>query len=201
MIEVNLLAKKKRKPIQIPFAAIFFVIGLVAIGVLFYLGTLHIRDFVGVEEVREEVKQLQVRINAESSKIQRKDRLVQDKSRIQNRISRLKQLSGASLLQWSHLYSDLTSVVPNTTVWLTSFRVDADRRVQITGYSCGQDAPKARGAPTQLTKGIQDFMQELQDHPNFHDITLIGATKAKFEKEDVWRFDLSCRVTRDLGRI
>lgn len=197
MIRINLLSVKRRKPIQIPFAAIFFVIGLAGALAGFYAGTIAIEGL--NDEIVQQRQELKDEIAREQSKLDIKDRLRQDKGKIEADISRLKQLSGATLLQWSQAFSNLTSVVPEKTVWITNMRIDSDRRVAITAYSCnegGADEPKTGG---QLTKGIQQFIQGLQGHEHFEEVFLTNATKNIYEKMPVWRFEVNCRIKRDLG--
>lgn len=196
MINVNLLTQKKRKPIQIPFAFIFFLIGLAGIGAGFFVGTQAI-DGMNDDLLRER-DNLQVEITREQSKLNDKDRLRQQQNRIRSQINRLEQLSGASLLQWSEIFSNLTAVVPEGRVWITNLRIDSDRRVQITGYSCNKDGEEET-SDTQLTRGIQEFIQRLQNHSHFEDVFLTSAAKNTYEKMPVWRFDVTCRVRRNLS--
>lgn len=196
MIKINLLTVKRRKPIQIPFAAIFFVIGLACIGAAFYIGTLSVQGW--NDELRNELAKLKDEVRAGQSNLDTRDSLRQQKNQISAQINRLKQLSGATLLQWSQVFSDLTSVVPEKTVWLTNLRIDSDRRVQISGYSCSKDADgNKKGA--KLTEGIQQFIQQIQGHEHFEDVFLNSAQKNIYEKKPVWRFEITCRIKRDLG--
>jgi Tfp pilus assembly protein PilN len=196
MIRINLLTVKRRKPIQIPFAAIFFIIGLIGIGGAFYGGTIYIQGW--NDELRNELTELKDEINRGQSKLDIKDSLRQQKSQITTQINRLKQLSGATLLQWSQVFSNLTSVVPEKTVWITNLRIDSDRRVQLSGYSCSEDGDgEKKGA--KLTEGIQKFIQQIQGHEHFEDVFLTSAQKNIYEKKPVWRFEINCRIKRDLG--
>ncbi|MGM0598371.1 MAG: PilN domain-containing protein [Candidatus Rifleibacteriota bacterium] len=196
MIRVNLLTVKRRKPIQIPFAAIFFVIGLIGIGGGFYAGTLAIKDW--NKPLIEEKNELKDEIAREQSKLDIKDSLRQQKNQLNSQINRLEQLSGANLLQWSQVFSDLTNVVPNDTVWITNLRIDSDRRVQIAGYSCsGEDNGDQKGA--KLTRGIQEFIRQIQGHEHFNEVFLNSATKNVYEKKPVWRFEINCRITRNIS--
>lgn len=195
MIKVNLQSQKRRKPIQIPFAFIFFVLGAIGIGAGFYVGTVAI-DGMNDQLIRDR-DQLSSEIAREQSKLDIKDRKRQQQNQIRAQIARLEQLSGASLLQWSQVFTNLTGVVPEDTVWITNLRVDSDRRVQITGYSCNEGG-KEETNTTQLTRGIQAFITELQEHDHFEEIFLTSATKNTYEKMPVWRFDITCRIRRDL---
>jgi Tfp pilus assembly protein PilN len=196
MIRINLLTVKRRKPIQIPFAAIFFIIGLAGIGAGFYAGTLAIKGW--NDHLKEDKKNLESDIAREQSKLDIKDSLTQQIRQIDTQIARLKQLSGATLLQWSQVFSDLTSVVPEKTVWITNLRIDSDRRVQIAGYSCSEDGDgEKKGA--KLTKGIQQFLQQIQGHEHFENVFLNSAAKNVYEKKPVWRFEINCQIKRDLG--
>jgi len=89
--------------------------------------------------------------------------------------------------------------VPEKTVWITNLRIDSDRRVQITAYSCNEDGAEEPKTGGQLTKGIQQFIQELQGHEHFEEVFLTSATKNIYEKMPVWRFEVNCRIKRDLG--
>jgi Tfp pilus assembly protein PilN len=196
MIRINLLTVKRRKPIQIPFAAIFFVIGLIGIGAGFYAGTMAIKGW--NDPLRKDKEILKDEIAREQTKLDDKDTLIQQKRQIETQINRLKQLSGATLLQWSQVFSDLTRVVPTKTVWITNLRVDSDRRVQVAGYSCSEDGDGDKKG-SKLTKGIQDFIQQIQGHEHFEDVFLNSAAKNLYEKKPVWRFEINCRIKRDLG--
>ncbi|HMM58653.1 MAG TPA: hypothetical protein PKC25_00830 [Candidatus Rifleibacterium sp.] len=197
MIRINLLTVKRRKPIQIPFAAIFFFLGLIGIGAGFYAGTLAIQGM--NDDLITQRQELKDEIAREQSKLDIKDQLRQKKGKIESDITRLKQLSGATLLQWSQAFSNLTSVVPEKTVWITNLRIDSDRRVQITAYSCNEDGAEEPKSGGQLTKGIQQFIQALQGHEHFEEVFLTSATKNIYEKMPVWRFEIGCRIKRDLG--
>ncbi|MDD2999542.1 MAG: hypothetical protein EOM80_02355 [Erysipelotrichia bacterium] len=197
MIRINLLTVKRRKPIQIPFALIFLVLGFVGIGAGFYAGTLAIEGM--NDSLIEKRKELKDDIAREQSKLDIKDSLRQEKGKVEADIAKLKQLSGATLLQWSQAFSNLTSVVPEKTVWITNLRIDSDRRVQITAYSCNEDGAEEPKTGGQLTKGIQQFIQALQGHEHFEDVFLTSATKNIYEKMPVWRFEVNCRIKRDLG--
>ena len=194
MIRINLATTKRRKPIQIPYAAILFVIGVAAIGVGYYFATLAIANM--NDDLVEKVQILKDEIAQEQTKLDDKNTLTQQIGEIKRKIEQLEQLSGANLLQWSQVFSDLTNVVPEKTVWITNLRVDSDRRVQMTGYSC---LAEGEGKNGQLTKGIQNFIQSLQGDAHFEDIFLSSATKNTYEKKPVWRFDITCRIKRDLG--
>lgn len=115
-------------------------------------------------------------------------------------IRRLNQLSGANLVQWSQTFTELTSVVPEKTVWITNFRVDSDRRVQITAYSCAEESKNGnKDNEAKLTLGIQKFVNTLMQNPLFSEIFLTSATKNIYEKMPVWRFEINCRLARDLA--
>jgi len=194
MIKVNLITVKRRKPIQIPFAAIFLMIALAGILVGFYFGTIWM-DSYNTDKV-DEKKGLEEEVRKDKDKLEQRDRLDQDKRNLEQQIEQLKQLSGANLLQWSEVFSYLTTVVPEKTVWITNLRIDSDRRVQITGYACAEDGKKEGG---RLTVGIQNFIKQLQGHSYFEEVFLSNANKNTYEKVPVWRFDITCRIKRDIG--
>jgi len=195
MIRINLITTKRRKPIQIPFAAIFLVIALAGILVGFYLGTMALNGY--NDDLLDEKKKLEDDVKANKGKLDQRDNLDQKRRDLKVQIEQLKQLSGADLLQWSEVFNSLTTVVPEKTVWITNLRIDTDRRVQITGYACHEDG-QTKG--NRLTLGIQQFLQQLQGHSNFSEIFLSNANKNTYEKAPVWRFDISCRIKRDISR-
>ncbi|HNW35160.1 MAG TPA: hypothetical protein PKM25_09535, partial [Candidatus Ozemobacteraceae bacterium] len=101
MIKVNLITVKRRKPIQIPFAAIFLVIALAGILVLFYFGTVWIETYNA--DLEENKKTMEEDVRKDKDKLEQRDRLEQDKRNLEAQIEQLKQLSGANLLQWSEV--------------------------------------------------------------------------------------------------
>ena len=204
MIKVNLLSVKRRKPIQIPFAAIFLIIGLIGIGVAFYFGTIMIEEM--NTTLKEDQDKLDKKVKAAKPKFTELESVKGELSSIEAQIEQLKQLSGATLLQWSEVFNHMTTVVPEKTVWLTNLRIDSDRRVQMTGYACSEEASKenapegATKKDERLTLGIQNYLKQLQDHQYFEDVYLTQANKNTYEKAPVWRFDITCRIKRDIGR-
>lgn len=194
MIKINLITVKRRKPIQIPFAAIFLVIALAGILVAFYFATIWVETY--NDDLKKQKEELEAEVRRDKDKLDQRDRLEQDKRNLEQQIEQLKQLSGANLLQWSEVFSALTTVVPEKTVWITNLRIDSDRRVQVTGYACEEEGKKSTG---QLTRGIQNFIKQLQGHSYFEEVFLSNANKNTYEKVPVWRFDITCRIKRDIG--
>jgi hypothetical protein len=197
MIRINLLTVKRRKPIQIPFAAIFLLLGIVGIIGGYHFGTTQLTGY--NDEIMAECRALDGQVAKAQSFVTENERLGREVNSIKDDIRKLKQLSGASLLQWSQAFSNLTGVVPKGNVWITNLRVDTDRRVQMTAYSCNDDGKEEPKEGARLTKGIQDFIQTLQRHEDFYDVFLTSATKNTYEKMPVWRFEISCRIRRELG--
>ncbi|MBI3037797.1 PilN domain-containing protein [bacterium] len=191
MIKVNLITIKRRKPIQIPFAAIFGVIAVAAILAGFYFATIWIEDF--NKDKEKEKTELEQEIATKSKKFDERDRLNQQLSQLNIQIDQLKQLSGINLLQWSEVFKEMTKVVPEDTVWLTNLRIDSDRRVQMTGIAAAKPEDKEG---KRLTVGIQSFINQLQGHGFFEEVFLTNANKNQFEKAPVMRFDITCRVKR-----
>lgn len=197
MIRVNLLTVKRRKPIQIPFAAIFLFVGIVAIMAGYYMATLQLVGY--CDEIEAECAELEAEVGRSQSFVNERESLNRQVSSIEDEIRKLKQLSGASLLQWSQTFSNFTGVVPKKNVWITNLRIDTDRRVQMTAYSCNDDGKEEPKEGGRLTKGIQEFITALQNHDDFSDVFLTSATKNTYEKLPVWRFEISCRIRRELS--
>jgi len=197
MIRINLITIKRRKPIQIPFAAIFLVIAIAGVLVGFFFATQMMDTW--NDDLKTKKQQLDDEVKASAPKFSERDTLRQQLSTIESQIEQLKQLSGVNLLQWSEVFSVFSRVVPEKTVWLTNLRVDSDRRVQMTGYACAEQQDKADKPGTRLTVGIQNFIKQLQEHSYFEEVFLSNATKNTYEKAPVWRFDVTCRIKRDVG--
>jgi len=197
MIRVNLLTVKRRKPIQIPFAAMFLFVGIVAIMAGYYMAKLQLVGY--CDEIKAECEELSAEVGRSQGFVNERDTLNRDLSSIENEIMKLKQLSGASLLQWSQTFSNFTHVVPIKNVWITNLRIDTDRRVQMTAYSCNDDGKEEPKEGGRLTKGIQEFITKLQENEDFSDVFLTSATKNTYEKLPVWRFEISCRIRRELS--
>jgi hypothetical protein len=196
MIRINLLTVKRRKPIQIPFAAIFLLFGIVGIIAGYHFATLGLDGY--NDDLMRQCKALDAQVTKAQDFVRQQENLNRQVSSIKDEIRKLKQLSGASLLQWSQAFSSLTSVVPKKNVWITNLRVDTDRRVQMTAYSCNDDGKEEPKEGGRLTKGIQEFIQTLQRDEDFSDVFLTSATKNTYEKMPVWRFEISCRIRREL---
>ena len=226
MIRINLLTEKRTKRIPIgniiPWFLVLIVAGLLVFG---WMTGSDIAEHYN-DQLKQDVQDQKDKNDKQSSKVKKRDDLKKQLFRIRNDISKLQRLSGANLVQWSQTLNTLTSRVPEKTVWLTNLRIDSDRRVQITAYSCNESKDKG---PAQkdvvgdnLTEGIREFIQgkpkigsngeiELDSEGNkvyyggllnnqyFSDVFLTGATKNVYEKKPVWRFEMNCRLTRDLA--
>ena len=200
MIRINLLTEKRAKRIPIGNIIPWFMV-LLVIGGLFFAWTAGEQwAETANDDLKKEVSDLEAENKRQSSKVDKRDRLKKDLYRIKNDISRLQRLSGANLVQWSQTLDTLTARVPEKTVWITNLRIDSDRRVQITAYSCSEKDNKSKSANAseeKLTKGIQDFIEVLLKHEYFSDVFLTGATKNTYEKKPVWRFEINCRLARE----
>ena len=202
MIRINLLTEKRAKRIPIgniiPWFLVLIVLGLLGFGWMTgeeWAKTAN-KDLEDEKATKEEENRKQ------SSKITTRDNLKKQLYKIKNEISRLQRLSGANLVQWSQTLDTLTARVPEKTVWITNLRIDSDRRVQMTAYSCnekesGKNSKATNASEEKLTKGIQDFIKVLLKHEYFSDVFLQGATKNTYEKKPVWRFELNCRLARE----
>ena len=200
MIRINLLTEKRAKRINyaniIPWFFVLIVAGLLYFG--YTAGeewAKHLND-----QLKHDKKELEDDNKRQSSKVNERDRLKKDLYKIKSEITRLQRLSGANLVQWSQTLDTLTARVPQKTVWLTNLRIDSDRRVQLTAYSCNEKDKKSttpNASEEKLTKGIQDFIRVLLEHEYFTDVFLTGATKNVYEKKPVWRFEINCRLARE----
>ncbi len=201
MIRINLLTEKRAKRIPIGNIIPWFLVLIVA-GLLVF-GWITGQDFADHynDQLKADVAEQKDKNERQSSKVKKRDDLKKQLFRIRNDISKLQRLSGANLVQWSQTLNTLTSRVPEKTVWLTNLRIDSDRRVQITAYSCNEEkaSKSPNAAEEKLTKGIQEFINVLLNHEYFSDVFLTGATKNLYEKKPVWRFELNCRLLRELA--
>jgi Tfp pilus assembly protein PilN len=199
MIRINLLTEKRAKRIPIGNIIPWFLVLIVA-GLLVF-GWITGQDFADHynDQLKADVAEQKDKNERQSSKVKKRDDLKKQLFRIRNDISKLQRLSGANLVQWSQTLNTLTSRVPEKTVWLTNLRIDSDRRVQITAYSCNEEkaSKSPNAAEEKLTKGIQEFINVLLNHEYFSDVFLTGATKNLYEKKPVWRFEINCRLARE----
>ncbi len=202
MIKVNLITEKRAKRLP-PIGAIipyFFV--LLVIGGL-VVGWFALDKFAETynDSLKEQQKELEAEKKSKEKKVGERDRLKKQLSKLNNEVARLQRLSGANFVQWSTTMKTIKEIVPKEKVWITNLRIDSDRRVQITAYSCNEnkDKPGQKVPEGNLTKGIQDFIQSLIKHEYYYDVFLTGATKNVYEKKPVWRFELNCRLLRELA--
>ena len=200
MIRINLLTEKRAKRIPIGNIIPWFMVIIVA--VLLYLGWTAGEEWAETanSDVKKEIEDLEAENKRQSAKVNERDNLKKTLYRVKNDIQRLQRLSGANLVQWSQTLDTLTARVPQKTVWITNLRIDSDRRVQITAYSCNDKDNKSKSpnaAEEKLTKGIQEFIEVLLKHEYFSDVFLTGATKNIYEKKPVWRFEINCRLARE----
>lgn len=199
MIRINLITTKRGKSIPIGniIPALFVILALLAMGGLWLFGVEQLKTW--NEDKKAEEARLNDEIRRQSSKVKTKDDARRRVNSLKRDIENLTRLSGANLVQWSTTLDSLTSIVPEKTVWITSMRIDSDRRVQITAYSCNEEGKEEPKEGAKLTRGIQDFIEALQRHSYFQEIFLSNATKNVYEKKPVWRFEINCRLTRDLA--
>ncbi len=194
MIRINLITVKRRKPIQIPFAAIFLVAGLVVIlaGFMFMVSQSESWN----DDVKKKQEDLKKQVASKNDKFNQRDMLRSQLNQLNTQVEQLKQLSGVDLVQWSMVFSKMTDVVPPKTVWITNMTIDSDRRVQMTGFSTAAEEDKAR---ENLTRGIQDFIKSLQKSDGFfQEIFLLSANKTSHVEQTVMRFDITARLKRSL---
>ena len=95
-----------------------------------------------------------------------------------------------------------STYLKQTGVWITSFRIDSDRRVQIVAFSSASNDSKSRKSQQgqndgRLSVGIQEFIHNLLQNQYFSEVFLNNATKNIYEKKPVWRFELNCRLRRE----
>ena len=141
-------------------------------------------------------------LKSKEQKVRDRDKARQAYNRLNSEVNRLQRLSGANYLQWSATMDTIKDVVPRDKVWITNLRIDSDRRVQITAYSSNKaddKGPLKDSAEANLTEGIRLFIKDLINNKYFSDVFLTGATKNMYEKKPVWRFELNCRLIRDLA--
>jgi len=199
MIRINLLTEKRAKRIPIGNIIPWCLVLIVGVGLFFAWTAGEEWAKTANDSLREQVKELDAENKRQSAKVTERDNLKKNLYRIKNDIQRLQRLSGANLVQWSQTLDTLTARVPQKTVWITNLRIDSDRRVQITAYSCNEEkaSKSPNAAEEKLTKGIQEFINVLLNHEYFSDVFLTGATKNLYEKKPVWRFEINCRLARE----
>ena len=202
MIRINLLSTKPSKKIPLGSIVPYFFVLLVAAGCAagWFLGSEALSTY--NDGVNAEIKKLTQEKASKEQKVKDRDRARQAYNRLNSEVNRLQRLSGANYLQWSTTMDTIKDVVPKDKVWITNLRIDSDRRVQITAYSSnkGDDkGPQKEASEANLTEGIRLFIKDLINNKYFSDVFLTGATKNMYEKKPVWRFELNCRLLRDLA--
>lgn len=204
MIRINLLPKKHKT--HIPFDLIIAV-GLVLIcvalvGVGWVMGQPIVEKM--NDDLNAEIDKLDRDIKAKESKVAERDKKKKEFNKIKNEIVRLERLSGSNYVQWSKTLDRLKRIYPKDKVWITNLRIDSDRRVQISAYSCVKDDPKNNTSKNpskgKLTEGIQEFIRQLLSDELFSEVFLTSASQNIYEKKPVWRFELNCRLLRDLNK-
>lgn len=200
MIKINLSSAKKRRSLfkgkRFPFEVLLLLLGFAGIVAAYQFGAEMIKD--RNEPKKQEEARLKRENETQQYKLHERDTLKQKVQRTKSDIDRFKRLSGMGLLQWSQVFANLADVVPSDNVWITSLRIDADRRVQISAYACNDKGAKTSEYEARLTKGIQNFIDALQRHEHFKDVFLQSASKNQYEQTAVWRFELHCRITKEL---
>ena len=200
MIRINLLTEKRAKRIPIGNIIPWCLVVIVGIGMFFAWTAGEEWARTANDDIKQEVSDLESENKRQSTKVTERDNLKKTLYRVKNDIQRLQRLSGANLVQWSQTLDTLTARVPQKTVWITNLRIDSDRRVQITAYSCNEKDNKSKSpnaSEEKLTKGMQEVMGVLLKHEYFSDVFLTGATKNTYEKKPVWRFEINCRLARE----
>lgn len=200
MIKINLLTTKPSK--KIPLGLVFAVgLCLLVAGAMFP-AWIAAKEYVDNynSELKEELQEKQRIRDNNSSKQKERDRHKKEIGRVKNEIARLQRLSGSNYIQWSDTLKTLKDIYPKDKVWITSLRIDSDRRVQITAYSANDN--KGVNKPNlnqdgRLTVGIQKFIKQLLGNQYFSEVFLTNATKNIYEKKPVWRFELNCRLRRE----
>ena len=200
MIRINLLTEKRAK--RIPIGNIIPWVMVLIVGAALFFGWTAGEEWAKTanDDLKREIDDLETENKKQSAKVTTRDNLKKTLYRVKNDIQRLQRLSGANLVQWSQTLDTLTARVPQKTVWITNLRIDSDRRVQITAYSCNEKDNKSKAqnaSEEKLTKGIQEFIEVLLKHEYFSDVFLTGATKNVYEKKPVWRFEINCRLARE----
>lgn len=200
MIRINLLTEKRAKRIPIGNIIPWCMVAVVAVCLFFGWQAGEEWARTANDDIKKEIEDLESENKRQSAKVTERDNLKKALYRVKNDIQRLQRLSGANLVQWSQTLDTLTARVPQKTVWITNLRIDSDRRVQITAYSCNEKDNKSKSpnaSEEKLTKGIQEFIEVLLKHEYFSDVFLTGATKNIYEKKPVWRFEINCRLARE----
>lgn len=201
MIRINLITEKRKKSIPIAslLPTVIAIIGFIGIGIGWFAGVEFLSDY--NKDLIEKESEINAQINKEQQKTNTRDKLRSEIKKLKREISQLNQLSGADLVQWSKTLSDLSEKVPEKTVWITNMRIDSDRRVQLTAYSCAEETKgSSKEGEARLTLGIQNFINTLMKDDNiFKDVFLTSATKNMYEKKPVWRFEINCRLQKTLA--
>ena len=202
MIKINLLTTKPSK--KIPLGVFIPIIVLGIVGIFTFLVWNYASDFAENynTELKDEIKEKKAKYDKGKSKYTERDKLKKEKINLARDIQKLQRLSGSNFVQWSETLKTLKYIYPKDKVWITSFRIDSDRRVQIVAFSSASNDSKSRKSQQgqndgRLSVGIQEFIHNLLQNQYFSEVFLNNATKNIYEKKPVWRFELNCRLRRE----
>ena len=190
MVKINLLQKKKSKPINIPFGWIFVVAyAVVACGFLYVINDQRVKEIdekkQQLEEKKAEVKKVKQYTEQKNAKKKELDTLVRNKNEYE-RI--LNQTAGGGWTATLLLFEEI--LLQAKTVWLRDLRIEGDGRVQLNGLS--KDNGKKR-----LMYGITDLLDAFhKKETQFKSVRLKRITMEPYRDQTVASFELQCVLNR-----
>jgi hypothetical protein len=190
MVKINLLQKKKSKPINIPFGWIFVAAyAVVACGGLYVINDARVRD---IEEKKQEleakkaevkkVKQYTEQKNAKKKELELLMRNKLEYERILN------QTSGGGWTTYMLLFEEILQSAK--TIWLRDLRIEGDGRVQLNGLSKPNEKNKSIFGITELLEAFH------KKETQFKSVRLKRISKEQFRDKEIASFELQCVLNR-----
>ncbi len=187
MLKINLLPEGERKATLSPVEQLHRtpLVWVVVAGMLLLVGIL----WIPLTVYRQQVRALEIQIQALTPKKAEVDRLQQFTRQLRAQETAFKELR-----EDQHLWSKRLNVISNLTpdgVWYTELAMDLQRGLVIQGAALGQGGAEM--------VGIGRLVQELKANPDFSsaikDIQIESIKRAQDKEIEIVQFTLTCTLT------
>jgi type IV pilus assembly protein PilN len=180
MLRINLLPirqlkKRAKAKNQI---AIFCVVFLCFIGILFFISLYQLHKIKSIESSIAELTKEQQRLAPEIAAV---DKLKKDKEELERKISIIHQLKAESSLT-VHILDEVANVVDNGRMWLTSLNQQGNA-LSLTGIALDNQT-------------VADFMDKLKKSPSVQGVELSNSSLRKISDRNLKEFSLTCSVSQ-----
>ena len=193
MVKINLISKKKKTTIAIPFGWIFVAAyAVVACAGLYLINDMRVKSIEELkdelEKTKQEVKKVKQYTEQKNAKIKERDALVRNKSEY-DRI--LNQSSTGGWTATMLLFEEVLSSAK--TIWLRDLRIEGDGRVQMNGLSKSEQADSDKKLVVGITKMLEAFKKK---ETQFKSVRLKRITWEPYRDKTVASFELQCVLNR-----